>query len=157
MGGEAIQLMRVWRVKATLDECVNSKVFADLGSAFAPLKSMLKLDEYWDYHYAICQLLYPLYSLLRLADTRIGVYDQIKYTIRQIDRLLDESLGNVCERWRKAPVIRLAGMKQIKFKGITAGKNTLGKLKTTGEDGDGELVSFFFYYSPRLSALLHFF
>jgi hypothetical protein len=88
MGGEAIQLMRVWRVKATLDECVNSKVFADLGSAFAPLKSMLKLDEYWDYHYAICRLLFPLYSLLCLANTRIGVYDQIKYTIRHIDRLL---------------------------------------------------------------------
>lgn len=145
MGGEAIQLMRVWRVKATLDECVNSKVFADLGSAFAPLKSMLKLDEYWDYHYAICQLLFPLYSLLRLADTRIGVYDQIKYTIRQIDRLLDDSLANVCEKWGKAPVVRLAGMKQIKFKGITAGKKTIGSAKTEGEDSDGEFVSWCFY------------
>ena len=143
--------MRVWRVKATLDECVNSKVFADLGSAFAPLKSMLKLDEYWDYHYAICQLLFPLYSLLCLADTRIGVYDQIKYTIRQIDRLLDESLVNVCEKWGKAPVVRLAGMKQIKFNGITAGKKTIGSAKTEGEDSDGEFVSWCFMFTSPLS------
>ncbi len=64
MGGEAIQLMTVWRIKQTLDECINSKVFADLGKEFNPLKEMLKLDVYWDYHCAVCQLLFPLYSLL---------------------------------------------------------------------------------------------
>ena len=92
MGGECIQLLRIYRIKQTLDECINSKIFADLGSNFSPLKSLLKLDEYWDYHYSICLLLYPLYKLLRLADKRLGVYDMVKYLIRVIDKRLKPSL-----------------------------------------------------------------
>jgi hypothetical protein len=90
MGGECIQLLRIYRIKQTLDECINSKIFADLGSNFTPLKSLLKLDEYWDYHYSICLLLYPLYKLLHLADKRLGVYDigqgstYLKYAVKYL-------------------------------------------------------------------------
>ena len=38
MAGEAIQLMRVLRVKPTLDECFGAKVYLELGASFKPLK-----------------------------------------------------------------------------------------------------------------------
>ncbi|KAL7503401.1 hypothetical protein ACHAXN_001196, partial [Cyclotella atomus] len=138
MGGECIQLLRIYRIKETLDECINSKIFADLGSNFSPLKSLLKLDEYWDYHYSICLLLYPLYKLLRLADKRLGVIDMVKYLIRVIDKRLEPSLDDVCSKWRKAPVVKLSGLKLVKYKTIKTGNR--GKAKTEGlqpsYDGD---------------------
>jgi hypothetical protein len=143
MAGEAIQLMRVLPVKPTLDECFGAKVYLDLGPSFKPLKDMMKLDSYWDLHFAVCQLLHPLYSLLRLADKRLGVYDKVKYLIRQVNRLLEPCVDNVVEKWKKTPVVRLSILSGDK---LPEPGERQGRAKTTGEQEEesGELASVFY-------------
>lgn len=145
MAGEAIQLMRILRIKPTLDECFASKVYLDLGSSFTPLKSMMKRDCYWDLHFAVCQLLYPLYALLRLADKRLGVYDKVKYLIRQVDRLLEPCLDNVVEKWKMTPVVTLSS---LSGSNLPEPGERVARAKTTGEEEEeeeesGELAPFF--------------
>ena len=140
--------MRVLRVKPTLDECFAAKVYLDLGPSFTPLKSMMKKDSYWDLHFAVCQLLYPLYALLRLADKRLGVYDKVKYLIRQVDRLLEPCLDNVVEKWKKTPVVTLSSLSGEK---LPEPGERVGRAKKTGEEEEedeeeeesGEFAPFF--------------
>jgi len=108
MAGEAIQLMRVWRLKDVLMECFSAKVFLDLGKEFEPLKDVMMESKYWDLHYSVCQLLFPLYSLLRLADHRIGVLDKVKYYVCQIDRLMDGALADVVEKWKASDSVEIS-------------------------------------------------
>ena len=59
---------------------------------------IVKHDRFWDLLLAICRLRYPLFWLLRLADTRGGI-DKVKYFIYQIDLLMETGLENVLKKW----------------------------------------------------------
>ena len=72
MGGEALQLLRILRLKDTIMESVVSKVFIE-HKKFLFIGQIVKHDGFWDLLLAICQLWYPLFRLLRLADKRGGI------------------------------------------------------------------------------------
>jgi hypothetical protein len=76
MGGEALQLLRILRLKDTIMESVMSKVFIEC-KKFLFIGQIVKHDGFWDLLLAICQLRYPLFRLLRLADMRGGI-DKVK-------------------------------------------------------------------------------
>ncbi len=78
MGGVAIQLLRVLRLRETLAECVVSKAFRDL-KKFKSVADIVMNERYWELHYAVCKGLYPAYLLLRCADQKLGGMDHVKY------------------------------------------------------------------------------
>ena len=84
MGGEAIQLLRVLWLKNALTECVASKAFREL-KQFAIVGEVLLHESFWDLMWYVCKALYLMYSLLRLADMKIGGIDKVKYFMHQID------------------------------------------------------------------------
>jgi hypothetical protein len=140
MAGEAIQLMRVWRLKDVLIECFSAKVFLDLGKEFKPLKDvMMEESKYWDLHYSVCQLLFPLYSLLRLADHRIGVLDKVKYYVCQISRLMDGALADVVEKWKASDAVKISMLTIHEF----PEDDKKGKAKKKEEEEMGEFVFVF--------------
>ena len=93
--------MRVYRLKDTILNCLTDKLFLDLGDEFTPVARVVQQEEsYWELHYAVVQLLYPLYRLLRLANMRIGGMDRVKYYILQADRQdenTDSEVESDCE------------------------------------------------------------
>ena len=97
MGGEFIQLLRIYRLKDVLCECITSKVFLEM-KEFHFLVPIIKSEAYWDYHFSVIQALYPLYRLLRLADMKEPGIDKVKYYVMQADRLLDDGIGNICSK-----------------------------------------------------------
>ena len=101
MGGEALQLLRVLRLKDTIMEVTMSKVFVE-ERKFHFIREIVHHEGYWDLLFAICQCWYPLFCLLRLADLAIGGIYKIKYYVCQMDRLLDSGLRNVLVKWRSA-------------------------------------------------------
>lgn len=139
MAGEAIQLMRVWRLKDVLIECFSAKVFLDLGKEFEPLKKVMTESKYWDLHYSVCQLLFPLYSLLRLADHRIGVLDKVKYYVCQIDRLMDGALADVVEKWKASDSVEISMLTNHEF----PEDDKKGKARKKGKEEMGEFVFVF--------------
>ena len=76
MGGECIQLLRIYRLKDVLCECITSKVFLEM-KEFHFLVPIIKSEAYWDYHFLVIQALYPLYRLLRLADMKEPGIDKV--------------------------------------------------------------------------------
>ena len=141
MGGEALQLLRVLGFHYPLIECYASRVFLDLPKTFHFLAELMKRDDYWDLHYAVCLFLYPMLRLLRLADMRIGVMDKVYWYVLQVDRLLEESTNNVVEKWQKGGLmLELTVCKQKQLPKV-GDKERKGKAKTEGlEDEDGEFV-----------------
>ena len=141
MGGEMLQLLRVMRLKETLEEVVATKVFLEL-KEFHFLKDVIKCDDFWDCLFTLNQTLYGFYRLLRLGDTQIGVIDKVKYYILQIDRLMPDLLANlaakmcasddVMGRLRRAVAHKLDKTKGGKGK---TRDETKGKPKTEGLDG----------------------
>ena len=97
MGGEFIQLLRIYRLKDVLCECITSKVFLEM-KEFHFLVPIIKSEAYWDYHFSVIQALYPLYRLLRLADMKEPGIDKVKYYVMQVDHLLDDGIGNICSK-----------------------------------------------------------
>jgi len=98
MGGKALELLRMLRLKDTLAECMTNRVFWD-NKQFHFLGEVLKIEEYWDLHFAVCQSLYPLYRLLRLADMKIRGINKVKYYVHQVDHLMEEGIQLVEEKW----------------------------------------------------------
>ena len=90
-------------LKDTLAECMTNRVFLD-NKQFHFLGEVLKIEEYWDLHFAVCQCLYPLYRLLRLADIKIGGIDKVKYYVHQVDCLMEDGIQQVKEKWSNADV-----------------------------------------------------
>ncbi len=97
MGGEFIQLLRIYRLKDVLCECITSKVFLEM-KEFHFLVPIIKSEAYWDYHFSVIQALYPLYCLLRLADIKEPGIDKLKYYVMQFDHLLDDGISNICSK-----------------------------------------------------------
>ena len=95
MGGECLQLLRVFCLKNVLCDCITSKVFMEL-KEFQYLVPIIKSEAYWDFHVPIIQVLYPLYCLLCLEDMKEAAIDKVKYYIMQVDHLLDNGIENVC-------------------------------------------------------------
>ena len=62
---------------------IMSKVFIEC-KKFLFVGQIVKHDGFWDLLLAICQLWYPLFRLLRLADMRGGI-DKVKYYVCQVD------------------------------------------------------------------------
>jgi len=132
MGGEALQLLRILRLKDTIMEAVMSKVFVEC-KKFHFIGQIVKHDGFWELLLAICKLWYPLFRLLRLADMRGGI-DKVKYYVCQIDLLMEHGLENVVKTWSAptcpADKILAASMKKIE----TSTKE--GKPKTEGLDDE---------------------
>ncbi len=63
LGGEAIQLLRVLRLKDALTECVPSKAFREL-KQFAIVGEILLHEGFLDLMWCVCKGLYPMYCLL---------------------------------------------------------------------------------------------
>ena len=78
-------------------ESVTSKVFIEC-KKFLFIGQIVKHDGFWDLLLAICQLWYPLFWLLRLADMRGGI-DKVKYYVCQVDLLMKSGLQNVLKKW----------------------------------------------------------
>ena len=97
MGGECLQLLRVFRLKNVLCDCITSKVFMEL-KEFQYIVPIIKSEAYWDFHFAIIQALYPLYCLLHLADMKEAAINKVKYYIMQVDCLMDDGIENVCSK-----------------------------------------------------------
>lgn len=134
MGGELLQLLRVMRLKETLDECVASKLFLEM-KEFHFLSPVIKSDDYWDCLFAMNQTFYGLYRLLRLADTKTGGNDKVKFYLHQIDRLLPDLLANLVAKLRASDDIigklREANRHKVKKRGQPAkGK---AKIEEEGE------------------------
>jgi len=131
MGGELIQLLRVLRLKDALTECVASKAFRELKN-FAIVGEVLLHEGFWDLLWYVCKALYPMYRLLRLADMKIGGIDKVKYFMRQIDRLLLQSIDEVFEKWNSdscpALKLKLACDRDLDYDL----PKSMGGLKTTG-------------------------
>jgi len=131
MGGELIQLLRVLRLKDALTECVASKAFQDL-KHFAIVGEVLLHEGFWDLLWYVCKALYPMYRLLRLADMKIGGIDKVKYFMHQIDRLLQQSVDEVFEKWDSdscpALKLKLACDSDLDYDL----PKSMGGLKTTG-------------------------
>jgi hypothetical protein len=150
MGGEAIQLLRVLRLKNALTECVASKAFRDM-KQFAIVGEVLLHEGFWDLLWYVCKALYPMYRLLRLADMKIGGMDKVKYFMHQIDRLLPQSIDEVLEKWKSdscpALKLKLSCDRDLDFDL----PKTMGDLKTTGLGIGIVLFSLFFFVSHLYS------
>lgn len=121
MGGYALQLMRVMRLKNVIEECTASKVFLD-EKKFHFIKEVTSMEVFWDVLFGIIQLLYPLYRLLRLCDMQRGCIDKVKFYVMQVDRLLEPGLDNT--------IVKLESMDD-KFDVVVENskKSTKGKAK----------------------------
>ena len=97
MGGECLQLLRVFCLKNFLCDCITSKVFMEL-TKFQYIVPIIKSEAYWNFHFAIIQALYPLYYLLHLANMKQEAIDKLKYYIMQVDCLMDDGIENVCSK-----------------------------------------------------------
>jgi hypothetical protein len=62
------------------------------------IRDVMKMEEFWELLFALIQMLYPLYRLLHLCDTKTGCVDKVKYFVMQTDRLLESGLNNVLEK-----------------------------------------------------------
>lgn len=133
MGGYALQLMRVMRLKNVIAECTASKVFLDT-KKFHFIHDVMKLDMFWDVLFAIIQLLYPLYRLLRLCDTQRCCIDKVKFYVMQVDRLLEPGLDNTKVKLESMAdefeVVVESSKKSTK--GKAKKKKAAAKLKTEG-------------------------
>ena len=78
-------------------ESVMITVFIEC-KKFLFIGHIVKHDGFWDLLLAICQLWYPLFWLLRLADMRGGI-NKVKYYVCQIDLLMEAGLDNVLKKW----------------------------------------------------------
>ena len=127
MGGEALQLLRVLRLKDTIMEATMSKVFVE-ERKFHFIREIVQHDGFWDLLFAICQCWYPLFCLLRLADLAIGGMDKVKYYVCQMDRLLDSGLRNVLVKWRSADCpyykLLLASTRKIDSRSVDSSRKT---------------------------------
>ena len=153
MGGYAIQLMRIFRLKNALAQCFTDATFLSLPRKYQKFAEVMKQDSYWELHFSVVQLLYPLYRLLRLADMRIGGMDKVKYYILQVDRLIDDALEKVCNMWDAAPGAELGALRSesLPDAGRSGGDSD---EEADFKDSDGKLCCIFRFWTHLLT--LHF-
>ncbi len=122
-------------------ELVTSKVFIEC-KKFLFICHVVKHDSFWDLLLAICQLWYPLFWLLRLADMRGGI-DKVKYYVCQIDLLMEAGLDNVLKKWSApscpADKIWSASMRTLD-KSYKEGNSKTEGLDTEGDLGNGKFI-----------------
>ena len=140
MGGEALQLLRILRLKDTIMESVMSKFFIEC-KKFHFIGQIVKHDGFWDLLLAICQLWYPLFRLLRLADMRGGI-DKVKYYVCQVDLLMESGLQNVMKKWSAptCPADKLLSASMRKLDNRKDENLKTEGLERNGDTGNGKLV-----------------
>ena len=111
-----------------------SKVFVEY-KEFSFVGHIVKYDGFWDLLLAICQAWYPLFCLLRLADTSIEGMYKVNYYVSQINRLLDRGLQNVIAKWTH-PTCPAEKLLNASTRNID--KNTSGLAKTEGLEEECE-------------------
>jgi hypothetical protein len=115
MAGEVLQFLRVFRLKATLQACTRDPVFVDY-KKFGFLADIFNSTQFWKCLFAIIQALYPVYRILRIADTMVGGMDKLYYYVTQTDRLLEPGMKNVMRMFydSKMPHMELSKLKLTK-------------------------------------------
>ena len=112
MAGEVLQFMRVLCLKAALQACTRDQVFVEY-KKFLFIVDVLNNNQFWKTLFALIQACYPIYRILRIADTMIGGMDKLYYYVRQADRLLAQQMVNVMEHFHDStmPNMELSKMK----------------------------------------------
>ncbi len=102
----------------------------------------VKHDGFWDLLLAICQLWYPLFRLLRLADMRGGI-DKVKYYVCQVDLPKESGLQNVLKKWSAptCPEDKILSASMRKLDNSKVGNLKTEGLDSEGDNGNGKLVS----------------
>ncbi len=122
-------------------ELVTSKVFMEC-KKFLFIGQIVKHDGVWDLLLAICQLWYPLFQLLRLADMNGGI-NKVKYYIYQIVLLMEAGLDKVLKIWSAprwpADKIWSASMRRLD-KNYKEGNPKTEGLDDEGDFGDGTVI-----------------
>lgn len=151
MGGEALQLLRVLRLKDTIMEATMSKVFVE-EKKFHFIREIVRHEGFWNLLFAICQCWYPLFRLLRLADLAIGGIDKVKYYVCQMDRLLDSGLRNVLVKWRSTDCpyykLLLASNRKIDSRTVDSSRKTEGLDEEDLQDEEDEGKCLLLFTSP---------
>ncbi len=111
-----------------------SKVFIEW-KKFHFIGQIVKHDGFWDLLLDICQLWYPLFWLLRLADMRGGI-DKVKYYICQIDLLMEAALNKVMKKW-SAPSCPANKIWSASMRRLDKSYEE-GNPKTEGLDNEGD-------------------
>ena len=89
MAGEVLQFLRIFRLKTTLQACTRDPVFVDYKkSGF--LSDIFNSTQFWKCLFAIIQALYPVYCILRIADTMVGGMDTLYYYVQQTKDCLSQ-------------------------------------------------------------------
>ena len=145
-GGGALQLLRILRLKDTIMESIMSKVYIEY-KKFQFIGQIVKHDGFWDLILAICQLWYPLFRLLRLADMRGGI-DKVKYYVCQVDLLTESSLENVSKRWSAptCPADEILSYSMRKLDKSKEGNPKTEGLDNEGDIGNGKLIFLFYEF-----------
>lgn len=98
MAGEVLQFLRVLRLKTALQATTRDQVFVDY-KKFGFVTDILNSSAYWDSLFTIIQACYPIFRILRIADTMIGGMDKLYFYVRQTDRLFEPAMKNVMKAW----------------------------------------------------------
>ena len=115
MAGEVLQFLRVFRLKTTLQACTMNPLFVDC-KKFGFLADILNSTQFWTCLFAIIQALYPVYCILRIADTMGGGMDKLYYYVQQTNRLLEPGMKNAMKMFQdsKMPHMELSKLKLTK-------------------------------------------
>ena len=106
MAGEVFQFMRVLRLKEALQATTRDKVFVDY-KRFGFVAEIINNEKTFECLFAIVQVLYPIFRILRLADMKIGGADKLYYYVMQTNCLLDPALKNMVEHWNDAKMPKM--------------------------------------------------
>ena len=94
MAGEVLQFLRVLRLKTALQATTRDQVFVDY-KKFGFVTDILNSTAYRDSLFTIIQACYPMFRILRIADTMIGGVNMLYYCVRQTDCSLEPAMENV--------------------------------------------------------------
>lgn len=87
MGGEMIPLLRVLRLKPSLQPTVTSKEFNDM-NAFKSLAISILNNDFFTYLSMMCRAMYATMHILRLANNKVAAMDKLHYYVHQEDIIL---------------------------------------------------------------------
>ena len=102
---------------------------------FLFIGQIVKYDGFWDLLLVTCQLWYPLFWLLMLADMWGGIH-KVKYYICQVDLLMESGLENVSKKW-SAPTCPADEILSASMRKLDISKE--GNLKTEELDNEGDI------------------
>ena len=113
MAGEVLQFLRVLCLQAALQACTRDQVFVEY-KKFIFIVDILNNNQFWKTLFALIQACYPIYRILRIADTMIGGMDKLYYYVRQADRLLEPQMENVMKHFHD-PTMPNMELSQLKL------------------------------------------